>query len=97
MHDTINPTTKEQQSMVFPCDYPGKDKDGNSLAGKPKGMEQVLHERGLLKGLVAKHGGKPVGVCATCKKSQAARDAAMKEAKAKRDEIEGSGIEGLAE
>jgi len=97
MHDTINPMTKEQQSMVFPSDYSGKDKDGNSLAGKPKGMEQVLHERGLLAGLVAKHGGKLVSVCATCKNSQAAWDAAMKEVKAKWDEIEGSGIEGLVE
>jgi hypothetical protein len=83
--------------MVFPNNYTGVDKDGNSLAGKPKGMEQILHERGLYEPLAAKHNNKLVGVCAKCKQSQEARDAALKEAKAQKDEIEGSGVEGLAE
>jgi hypothetical protein len=63
--------------------------------GKPKGMEQILRERGLYKPLVAKHN-KLVGVCAKCKQSQAAHDAALKKAKARKDEIEGSGLEGFA-
>ena len=84
MHDTINPATNKVQSMVFPSDYTCVDKDGNSLAGKPKGMEQILHERGLYEPLSAKHNNKLVGVCAKCKQSQAAHDAALKEAKHKK-------------
>lgn len=95
MHDTVNPTTNEPQSMVFPADYSGVDKDGKPLAGQPKGMEQILRERSLLETLDL-HNGRTVGVCSECKKSQAARDKAAKEAKAREDEIEGSGIEGLA-
>ncbi|KAJ7675039.1 hypothetical protein B0H17DRAFT_1207904 [Mycena rosella] len=56
MHDTIIPSTGQPQQMNFPDDYTGKDSAGNSLAGQPKGMEQVLHERGLLQSLEAKHG-----------------------------------------
>lgn len=82
--------------MVFPEYYNGVGKDGVSLAGHPKGMEQVLREQGLLTQLEARHGAnKVIGVCRKCKLLQAARDATMKEAKAKQDEIEGSGIEGL--
>ncbi|KAJ7597988.1 hypothetical protein C8J56DRAFT_883292 [Mycena floridula] len=93
MHSTTIPGTQQTQSMVFPVNYPEKDSKGNSLASQPKGMEQVLHERGLLETLA----GKGVGICSDCKKSQAARDKAIKEAKARQDEIEGSGVEGLAE
>jgi hypothetical protein len=57
-------------------------------------MEQVLCERRLLRTLDSKNG-RYLGVCADCKKSQAARDQAAKEAKAREDEIEGSGIEGF--
>ena len=92
MHDTTVPSTGEPQSMVFPADYTGVDKDGKSLAGKPKGMEQVLRERGLLSRLEEKHGNNVVGVCKTCKLSQAAREAALKEARSKADEAEGSGL-----
>ncbi|KAM6494004.1 hypothetical protein JOM56_010365 [Amanita muscaria] len=81
MHDTVNPSTGEVQSMVFPPDYTGVDKDGNSLAGKPKGMEQVLRERSLLSTLERKH-----------RNNLAARKAALKEARSKQDEIEGSGL-----
>ena len=95
MHGTTIPSSGEPQLMVFPTSYDGVDKDGNSLAGRPKGMEQVLRERGLLAVLEKKHGSKVVGVCSHCKKSQAAQDAALKEAKSKEDEIEGSGIAGL--
>ena len=42
MRDTIIPGTDRIQSMTFPNDYKGVDKDGNPVAGKPKGMEQVL-------------------------------------------------------
>jgi len=48
MRDTIVPGTNQTQLMVFPDNYKGVDKDGNPTAGKPKGMEQVLAERGLL-------------------------------------------------
>ena len=81
--------------MAFLLNYEGVDKEGNSLAGKPKGMEQILHERGLLAALKQKHGNKLVAVCSDCKKSQAARDAALAEARAKQDEIEGSGVGAL--
>jgi len=37
--DTIIPGTDQVQSMVFPNDHTGVDKDGNPVAGKPKGME----------------------------------------------------------
>lgn len=80
--------------MVFPTYYNSKDKEGNSLSGKPKGMEQVLQERGLLAKLQEKHdrqGSKFVGVCAMCKLSQAAREAAAKAAKEKETEATGSG------
>ena len=39
---SIIPGTGQPQLMVFPDDTPEKDADGLSLAGKPKGMEQVL-------------------------------------------------------
>ena len=54
-------------------------------------------KRGLYELLSAKNNNKLVGVCAKCKQSQAACDAALKEAKAWKDEIQGSGVEGLAE
>ncbi|KAF9455341.1 hypothetical protein BDZ94DRAFT_1370850, partial [Collybia nuda] len=95
MRDTVIPSTGQPQSMVFPSNYEAVDKDGNSLAGRPKGMEEILHERGLLRDLELKHGNKLVGICKTCKLSQAAREAASKEAKEREDEIEGSGVEGL--
>ena len=97
MRDTIIPGTGQPQSMNFPADYSGVDADGVSLAGKPKGMEQVLRERGLLSVLEAKHGKKVVGVCSTCKLSQAAREKAIKEAKSKEDEIDGSGVPSLGD
>ncbi|KAJ7584549.1 hypothetical protein C8J56DRAFT_1027796 [Mycena floridula] len=95
MRDTIIPGTQTVQSMVFPADCSDKDKDGNALAGQAKGMEYVLRERGLFAALEAKNGGKVIGTCATCKLSQAAREKAMKEAKAREDEIEGSGLENI--
>jgi hypothetical protein len=58
-------------------------------------MEEILRERGLLEGLVRKHGSKLVGVCRTCKLGQAARKKAIKEAKTRLDEIDGSGMESL--
>lgn len=88
MRDTVIPSTGLPQSMVFPADYPGLDRDGNPLAGKAKGMEQVLRERGLLVHLERKHGNKLVGVCGFCKQSQTAREAAIKAAKSKEDEVE---------
>jgi hypothetical protein len=69
MHDTINPTTGQVQQMVYPADSTEVDSDGASLAGLPKGMEQVLAERNLLSTLDRKRG-RYVGVCADCNASQ---------------------------
>ena len=78
--------------MVFPDDHKGVDKDGEPVAGKPKGMEQVLVERGLLSVLemaAKSRGGKVVGVCEFCRASQAEREKVAKEAKSRQAEIEG--------
>ncbi|KAJ7289606.1 hypothetical protein C8J57DRAFT_1213936 [Mycena rebaudengoi] len=91
MRDTTIPSTGQPQHMNFAHDYRGNDSDGASLAGQPKGMEQVLRERGLLQALEVKHR-KVLGVCAKCKLSQAAREKAMKAAKSKDDEAEGTGF-----
>jgi len=96
MHDTINPTTGQVQQMVYPADSTEVDAEGNSLAGLPKGMEQILVERNLLDTLDRKHSWY-VGVCADCNASQVARDRAVKEAKAREDEAEGSGDALLAD
>lgn len=92
MRDTIIPGTDQIQSMVFPDDHKGVDKDGNPVAGKPKGMEQVLAERGLLPMLEtaakSRHG-KVVGACKLCRASQAEREKVAKEAKSRQAEIEG--------
>jgi hypothetical protein len=69
MRDTIIPLTGQPQSMVFPSDYGGVNKDGNSLTGRPEGMEEVMRECGFLRGLELKHGNKVVGICGTCKLS----------------------------
>ena len=98
MHDKINPLTGLVQTMSFPADSTKIDAKGALVAGKPKGMEQILKEHGILPEMTAKSlNGKVVGVCKECKQSQVARDKARKEAKAREDEIEGSGLEGLAD
>jgi len=92
MRDTVIPGTDQVQSMVFPDDHKGVDKDGEPVAGKPKGMEQVLAERGLLSVLEAaakSRGGKVVGVCKLCRASQAERERVAREAKSRQAEIEG--------
>ncbi|KAE9389954.1 hypothetical protein BT96DRAFT_834161 [Gymnopus androsaceus JB14] len=94
MHDTIIPSgpfAGQKQAMVFPDDSEEKDEKGVPLAGKPKGMERVLRERGLLEEMEKK--GRVVGVCKECKKSQEAKDKAAKEAKARREEMEGPDID----
>ncbi|KAJ7823280.1 hypothetical protein B0H13DRAFT_1919727 [Mycena leptocephala] len=90
MHATINPATGEHQSMVFELGDDAVDSEGKSLVGQPKGMEQVLRERGLLDMLnVAADNRKPgstaVGICRECAKSQKARDL---EAKARREGLD---------
>lgn len=88
----IIPGSDRVQSMVFPDDYSGVDKDGNCLAGKPKGMEQALAERGLLSVLeaaAASRGRKVVGTCELCRASQAERERMATEAKSRQAEIEG--------
>lgn len=85
MHDTTIPLNNpnpelrgQRQSMVFP--------EGHHLAGQPKGMKIILEERGLLDTLDRSRGGQPVGVCSSCKMSEAARTKAEKEAREKRAE-----------
>jgi hypothetical protein len=95
MHNTVIPATGQPQSMVYPADTEGFDNKNRSLAGQAKGMERVLLERGLLEELSAN--GKPVGVCSQCKLSQEARDKAAKAAKAREEEVDGVGIEGMAD
>ena len=92
MRDTIIPGTDQVQSMVFPDDCERVDKDGNPMAGKPKGMEQILAERGLLSVLEAaakSRGGKVVGTCELCRASQVERERVAREAKSRQAEIEG--------
>lgn len=98
MHDTIIPSTGEPQSMIFASDSPVVNSKGESMACQPKGMEQVIRERGLWPRLEAgSENSKPLKTCATCKMSQEARDKAAKAAKARDQEIEGSGVEALAD
>ncbi|KAF8597230.1 hypothetical protein BDV93DRAFT_513540 [Ceratobasidium sp. AG-I] len=66
------------QLMVFPPGHPNE--------GEPKGMRIILGERRLLGTLDIVRGGQPVGVCATCKKSEAARTKAEKEARERMEE-----------
>lgn len=80
MHPTIipannpNPSLRGQyQSMVFP--------PGHELAGQAKGMKVVLEERGLLDSIDRSKSGQPVGVCSSCRQSEAARTKAEKEAR----------------
>jgi hypothetical protein len=67
MHETIIPSDNpnpelrgQRQSLVFP--------EGHELVGQPKGMIQVLTERGLYAGL-RKNGKPPLKTCAFCKMS----------------------------
>lgn len=92
MRNTIIPGTDQIQSMVFPNDHKGVNKDGEPVAGKPKGMEQVLAERGLLSVLevaTRSQGGKVVGTCELCRASQAEHERVAREAKSWQAEIEG--------
>lgn len=80
MHDTIIPMDNPDpalrgslQSMVFPLDH--------SLAVQPKGMRIILEARGLLATLDQNKKGVPVGVCDSCKQSEAARTKAEKDAR----------------
>jgi hypothetical protein len=96
MRDTIIPATGQPQSMVFPDDYTETGSDGIPLSGQPKGMEQVLRERGILRQFEAEHPGKKlIGVCSTCKLSQAAREKTLKDAKSQQEEAESGGFAGL--
>ena len=59
------------QEMVYPTNYPDPE-----LQGKPKGMKAVLQERASVwDELSEKCGGRVVGKCKTCSKSQAKKDA----------------------
>ncbi|KAK0492702.1 hypothetical protein EDD18DRAFT_1108705 [Armillaria luteobubalina] len=101
MHNTVIPTgpfAGQVQTMSFPNDCTEKDTNGELLAGKVKGMERILAERGILDELTRKScNRKVVAVCKQCKQSQDAHDKTVKEAKAWTDEIKNSGVELLAE
>ena len=74
-HNNPNPDLcGKSQTMVYGPDHP-------ECPNQPKGMEVVLKERGLYDQLDKGRGNKPVGVCATCKLSEAKRDQAIKAAK----------------
>lgn len=97
MCDTVIPGTDVIQSMIYSNNCTKQDSNGEPLAGKAKGMEQVLYERGLLEDLAkASKGEKPVGVCTTGKMSRVARDKAMKAAKSRQEEAD-SGIDGVSD
>ncbi|KIJ40068.1 hypothetical protein M422DRAFT_257136 [Sphaerobolus stellatus SS14] len=69
-----------RQSMVFPPDHP-------KYPNQAKGMEEVLKERGLWNLLVDIRGGKkPLGKCETCSLSEAKREKAEREAKARMED-----------
>ena len=64
MHNTINPLTGLVQTMSFPANSTEIDAKGAPVAGKPKGMEKILKERGILPEMAAKSlNGKVFGVC----------------------------------
>lgn len=98
MHNTTNPLTGAVQKMTCSLDSVEVDSKGVSLAGKAKGMEQILSERGILAVMEAKSKlGFVAGVCKDCAMSEVKRDKARKAAKTREDEIDGSGMEGLAD
>lgn len=72
--DNPNPLLRgKYQEMMFPL--------GHRLAGQAKGMKNILEERGLLETIDRNKNGQQVGICATCKQSEAARTKAEKEAR----------------
>ncbi|KAF8607403.1 hypothetical protein BDV93DRAFT_591655 [Ceratobasidium sp. AG-I] len=75
--DNPHPALQGQhQSMVFPSTH-------QEHPNKPKGMEQVLRERGLWDTLTRTAGGKrPVGRCKGCKATAAVREKVLAEAQA---------------
>lgn len=80
--------------MSWPDDSTKLDSHNVPLAGKVKGIERILLERGLIAMIPLKNRKK---VCTECSKSQKARDKAQREAKAREDEIDGSGLDLLAD
>lgn len=77
--DNRNPLPRSKhQYMVFP--------DGHELAGKPKGMKIILEECELLGTIDCNKNGQPIGICASCKQSEAARMKAEKEAQDRMNE-----------
>lgn len=93
MHDTTNPLNGETQTMQWPDDTTALDEKGVPMAGKQKGMEQILLERGLLERLPEKS---KIKICTECSTSQKARDKARRAAKAREDEVDGSGLDSLS-
>ena len=89
MPDTIIPLNNphpdlhgKPQQMVFPTDLLPNDPNF-PYRGQPKGMRQILDERGLILVLAAANGGKyPVGECQFCKASRETQEHLTHEAQA---------------
>ena len=78
-----NPVLRGQiQIMVYGPDHP-------DYPNQPKGMEAVLREHGLYDWLDKGRSNKPIGICTTCKLSEAKRDRALKAAKERLEEDPG--------
>ncbi|KAF8139716.1 hypothetical protein EV363DRAFT_1392657 [Boletus edulis] len=88
MHDTTIPMDNPNpllrgmpQVMVFPVNLPSEHAD-HAFCGQPKGMQQVLEERGLLSVLERANNGKVVGECQMCKLLHKAQERLAHEAAA---------------
>ncbi|KIJ27974.1 hypothetical protein M422DRAFT_270825 [Sphaerobolus stellatus SS14] len=92
--DNPNPTLRGMpQDMNFPMDL-SSDDPNYKYCGKPKRMQQILVERGLLQILIAANKGKtPLAECNFCKGSRETQEWLMREAQAAldgQDELEGT-------
>jgi hypothetical protein len=87
MHATIIPNDNphpalqgKPQTMVFDANLP-PNHPYYQFRGQPKGMQQILKERGLWDELVRLNGDKPIpGNCHNCKMSKAEREQRQREA-----------------
>jgi hypothetical protein len=71
------PGSPDPHGQVQLMVYPNTNDVPTDLHGKAKGMKAVLEERGIIWDILCSksRNGKPIGTCAECKKSQAAKDA----------------------
>lgn len=88
MHDTVIPESNphpalrgKSQTMNFPTELP-QSHPHYAHRGAPKGMRVILEERGLLKTIADKNGGKVLAVCQECKMSEKSKIQRAKEREA---------------